>query len=174
MRIHKSLVKVSALLALLASAVLADHITVDYDHHANFESYNSYSWGKVETANSIWNSRVKDAVDKELEAKGWTEVPSGGSVTVGAVETTHIQPQVDTMYNGFGGRRFGGLGDATTTVENYKIGTLVVQMVDASSKNLIWKASSSSALSGNPEKNTKNLDKDVQKMFDHFPPGSSK
>jgi CheY-like chemotaxis protein len=41
-------------------------------------------------------------------------------------------------------------------------------MFDAGSKNLIWTASSSSALSGNPEKNTKNLDNDVQKISEHF------
>ncbi len=43
-------------------------------------------------------------------------------------------------------------------------------MFSAGSKNLIWRGTSSSALSGNPEKNAKNLDKDVQKLFGHFPP----
>jgi hypothetical protein len=46
----------------------------------------------------------------------------------------------------------------------------VIDMVDATSKNLVWRGSSSSALSGNPEKNTKTLDNDVRKMFGHFPP----
>jgi hypothetical protein len=43
-------------------------------------------------------------------------------------------------------------------------------MFDTASKNLIWRANSSDALSGNPEKNAKNMDKEVQKMFQHFPP----
>jgi hypothetical protein len=163
-----------SLLAVLVTAAFADHVTFDYDHHADFGRYNTYSWGKVETANSIWNSRVKDAIENELAVKGWREVPTGGNVTVVAVERTHLQPELNTFYNGFGGRRWGGLGDATTTIENYKIGTLVVGMIDTSSTNLIWRASSSSALSGNPEKNTKNLDKDVRKMFEHFPPGGNK
>lgn len=170
MRIRNSLIKVSALLALVASAAFAGNVTSDYDHHVNFGNYKTYSWGKIETANSIWNSRVKDAIARQLAAKGWTETPAGGNVTLVAVETTHEKEQLNTFYDGFGGRRFGGFGDATTTVENYKIGTLVVDMFDQSSKNLVWRASSSSALSGNPEKNTKNLDKDVQKMFKHFPP----
>jgi hypothetical protein len=62
------------------------------------------------------------------------------------------------------------LQEPTTTVENYKIGTLVVDMFDTSSKNLIWRGSSSSALSGGPEKNDKNMNNDVRKMFQHFPP----
>jgi Domain of unknown function (DUF4136) len=155
---------------LLTTAAFAEDITVDYNHSANFGNYHTYSWQKVETANSIWDARVKDAVNKELAAKGWTQVPSGGDVALVAVETTHNRQQFNTFYDNFGGRRFGGFGDSTTTVENYRVGTLVVDMFDAGSKNLIWRGTSSGVLSGNPEKNTKNLDKGVQKLFSHFPP----
>jgi hypothetical protein len=47
-------------------------------------------------------------------------------------------------------------------------------MFDAGSKKLIWRSSASDTLSGNPEKNTKNLDKGVQNMFSHYPPSPSK
>ena len=155
----------------LTTAVLADHVAVDYDHAANFNQVKTYSWSKVHTANSIWNERVKDAIDNELAAKGWTQVPSGGDVAVVAVQKTSIHQQYDTFYDGFGGwRRWGGLGDATTTVDNYKVGTLIISMFDGNSKQLIWRGTSSSDLSGNPEKNTKKLDQDVQKMFKQFPP----
>jgi hypothetical protein len=70
--------------------------------------------------------------------------------------------------------RRGGFGDATTTTENYKVGTLVVDLFDANGKNLIWRGSASDSLSDKSENNIKNLDKGVQKMFDHFPPGASK
>lgn len=53
---------------------------------------------------------------------------------------------------------------------NYRVGMLIVSMFERTSKQLIWRATSSSDLSGNPEKNTKKLDKDVQKMFKKFPP----
>ena len=62
------------------------------------------------------------------------------------------------------------MGDATTTVDNYKVGTLIVSMFEGHSKQLMWRGTSSSDLSGNPEKNTKKLDKDVQNMFKAFPP----
>ncbi|HWF46702.1 MAG TPA: DUF4136 domain-containing protein, partial [Bryobacteraceae bacterium] len=60
------------------------------------------------------------------------------------------------------------------TTENYKVGTLVVDLFDASNKQLIWRGSASDTLSDKSEKNIKNLDKGVQKMFDHFPPGEKK
>jgi Domain of unknown function (DUF4136) len=99
-------------------------------------------------------------------------VPSGGDVALVAVEKTSVHQQYDTFYDGFGGwRRWGmGMGDATTTVDNYKVGTLIVSLFDGNSKQLMWRGMSSSDLSGNPEKNTKKLDKDVQKMFKDFPP----
>jgi hypothetical protein len=50
------------------------------------------------------------------------------------------------------------------------VGTLIVTIFDGNSKQLIWKGTSNSDLSGNAEKNTKKLDKDVQKMFQKFPP----
>ncbi len=174
MKLNKHIFICLLVIASLTTVALAAKVSTDYDHSANFGSYKTYSWTKVETANSIWDARVKDAVDKELAAKGWTEVPSGGDVSLAAVETTRTQQQLNTYYDGFGGRRFGGFGNATTIVEHYKVGTLVVDMFDAGSKNLIWRGSASDTLSGNPEKNTKNLDKGVQKMFSHFSPSPSK
>ena len=158
---------------LLAAAAWAS-VSTDYDHKVNFANLKTYSWGKVQTANSIWDDRVKSAIDSQLAAKGWTQVPSGGDVVVNAFGKAHSEQTLNTFYNDFGGWRWGGFGDSTTTTDTYKVGTLVVDMFDANSKNLIWRGSSSDTLSSNPEKNTKKLDSEVHKMFEHFPPNSSR
>jgi hypothetical protein len=66
-----------------------------------------------------------------------------------AIEVTRNQQPLNTFYDGFGGgwrwRGFGEFGDATTTTEAYQIGTPVVDLFDAGSKNLIWRASSRSS-----------------------------
>jgi Domain of unknown function (DUF4136) len=120
----------------------------------------------------LWVGRIKEAVDAALGAKGWTQAPSGGNVSIVAIEMTRNQQTLDTFYNGFGGgwRWGGGFGDATTTVETYKVGTLVVDLFDANTKKLVWRGSMSDTLSDKSDKNIKNLDKGVQKMFNHFPP----
>jgi Domain of unknown function (DUF4136) len=69
-----------------------------------------------------------------------------------------------------GGWRWGGFGETTTQVENYPVGSLVLDFYDARTKQLIWRGVSSEALSNNPEKNEKKLDKAVDKMLEHFPP----
>jgi hypothetical protein len=68
MKFRKLLV-ISRFLMALTTAVVADDVAVDYDHGANFNQVKTYSWSKVQTANSIWDHRVKDAIDKEPTAK---------------------------------------------------------------------------------------------------------
>jgi len=160
-----------AMFFVLTAASFAQQVKTDYDHNASFGQYKTFSWEKVQTRDQLLVDRIKGAVNGALAAKGWTQVESGGDVSVVAMEITHNQQTLNTFYDGFGGGwRWGGFGDATTTTETYQVGTLVVDLFDAKAKTLIWRGSSSDTLSNNADKNTKNLDKGVQKMFAHFPP----
>jgi hypothetical protein len=73
-------------------------VTTDHDHHVNFSFYKTYSWGHLRTPDSMWDARVKDAIDSQLVAKGWREVPSGGDV-IGAISWQHdwLTVILDTM-----------------------------------------------------------------------------
>lgn len=166
-----------SLAGLLLTAVAASAgINTDYDHSANFAQYKTYSIGNIKTSNGLWDARVKSAIESQMAAKGLTEVPSGGDVVVTARNAIRNQEELNTFYDGFGGgRRWGGgFGTSTTTVDTYKVGTLLVEMFDGTSKNLIWRATASNTLSSKPDKNIKTLDKNVQKMFEHFPPEPKK
>jgi Domain of unknown function (DUF4136) len=180
-RQEEDVMKVRSRLALLVAALVVTsatawaNITTDYDRKVDFAHYKTYSWGNVKTPDSLWDARVKQAVDGQLAAKGWTQVPSGGDVVVTARDAIHNQEQLNTFYNGFGGgRRFGGgIGMSTTSVDTYKVGTLIVDVIDGQTKNLIWRSAASDTLASKPDKNIKILDKNVQKMFAHFPPSPS-
>jgi hypothetical protein len=177
MKIQSQIAASVALTLVLTAVSFAQDVKSDYDHSADFGQYKTFSWEKVQTKDPLMVDRIKDAVNSALAAKGWTLVPSGGDAEVFAIETTQDQQTLDTFYNGFGGgRRWGfggGFGDATTTVETYKVGTLVVDLFDRKTETLIWRSSSSDTLSDKADKNTKNLDKGVNKMFQHFPPAPS-
>src|SRR5260370_1252973 len=169
---NRTIMTTAAGALLFATGVFGQHVKTDYDRTTDFPKYKTYSWEKVQTQDALWVDRIKSAVNAELTAKGFAEVASGGEVSVVAVEMTKTQRTLDTFYNGLGGgwRFGGGFGDATTTVDTYKVGTLVVDLFDAKTKTLTWRASASDTLSDQSDKNIKNLDKGVQKMFDHFPP----
>jgi hypothetical protein len=88
-----------------------------------------------------------------LSAKGWTSVKTGGDVAIVAIKMTSTQRTLQTFYDNFGGGFGGGwgwrgfgtygdsFGDATTTEHDYKDGTLVVDLFDAKTKQLIWRGS---------------------------------
>ena len=178
MNVQSTIFASVGIVLLCATASFAQQVKTDYDRSANFSQYKTYSWEKVQTQDPLWVDRIKEAVNAALTTKGLTPVESGGDIAIVAMETTQNQRTLNTFYDGFGGgwrwRGFGGMGTATTTVDNYKVGTLVVDLFDPQTKTLIWRGSSSDTLSDKSDKNIKNLDKGVQKMFDHFPPDGKK
>jgi len=180
MKAQRAVFVLMGMMLLFAGKLSAGQVKTDYDRDANFGQYKTYTWEQAKTQNPLDADRIKSAVNAALTAKGWTQVDSGGDVSVMAMEITKNQQTLNTYYDGFGGgwgwRRFGGggFGEATTTTETYKVGTLVVDLFDAKTKQLVWRGNSSDTLSNNSDKNIKNLDKDVEKMFNKFPPGSSK
>jgi len=169
--IRPSLIPTGVLLVALAATAAAQQVNTDYDKHLDFSQFHTYSWVKVMTENPLWQQRIRDAVDKQLEAKGWQRVETGGDVALTAVGAAKDQQEYQTFYNGLGpGWRWGGFGnEATTTVVNYRVGTLVLDMYN-DRKELIWRGTSQDTLADNPEKNEQKLDKAVRKMFEHFPP----
>jgi len=163
----------TSLVALvLTAASLAQQVKTDYDRDANFSKYKTFSFEKIQTEDPLWVDRIKSAVGGALTAKGLSQVNSGGDISVMAVGMTKPQQRLDTFYNGFGGGwRWGGrFGDATTTTETYQVGTLVVDLFDSNTKELLWRGSASGTVSNKSDSNIKNLDKGVQKMFKKYPP----
>ena len=139
-------------------------------------STKTFMWIKEpKTTNPLMRQRIVDDVNSALTAKGLKLVTSDADLCIAAHAATQEERTLNTFYDGFGGGwrwRGGGFGSATTTVNTYEVGTLVVDMFDAKTKEAIWRGTSSKTLSGNPEKNAENLNKAVVKMFKDFPPSS--
>jgi hypothetical protein len=172
----RKLPMMATLVVLFSVAALAQKVTTDYDHSVNFSQYHTYSWGHVHSSDPLFEQRIRDAVDHDLQAKGWQEVPSGGDVTLTAVAIKRHRAEYSTFYDGLGpGWRWHGWGAgmATTTVQDIPIGTLVLDMYDTSSRNLLWRGEARDQLSDKPDKDTQKLQKAVDKMLDKFPPRSS-
>ena len=171
MSIRKTILT-SLVVFVLTAASLAQQVKTDYDRDANFSKYKTFSFEKIQTEDPLWVDRIKSAVGGALTAKGLSQVNSGGDISVMAVGMTKPQQRLDTFYNGFGGGwRWGGrFGDATTTTETYQVGTLVVDLFDSNTKELLWRGSASGTVSNKSDSNIKNLDKGVQKMFKKYPP----
>jgi hypothetical protein len=181
MKLVKTMVAAGFALAV-AGGAWAQDVKVDYDKAANFGAIKTFSvklgtsWG-----NQIGEKRVMDEFTEALTAKGWKQAPEGQAdaqvVLHGASQT---KKDLNTFYSGMGGYGYrgwggmGGMGTATTTVSEYTVGTLVVDIFDKTGKNLLWRGTAQDELSDKPEKNIKKLGKASDKMFKDFPPGSAK
>jgi hypothetical protein len=178
----KQRIRLSIAIALLSATAALAEVKTDFDRNADFNRYKTYSWANVHTENPLWVDRIKAAINSTLAAKGWTEVESGGDVSIMAMEMTKDHRTLNTYYDNFGGGWGwgwrGGFGDnfgtATTTEDTYRVGTLVVDLFDTGTKKLIWRGSASDTLSSKADKNIKKLNTDVEKMFEHFPPEAGK
>jgi len=173
----------AALIAASTLSVAAADVSTDYDHSANFRGYHTFSFYKVSASDPLFDQRIKDEVTADLTKAGWQVVPSGGDVSITAFAGVHDKTEYNTFYEGLGGGgwgwrgwggwwggRWGGPGYATTTAEQVPVGTLMLDMYDAQTHQLIWRGRSSDTLSNNGDKNTKKLDKDIDKMLNGFPP----
>jgi hypothetical protein len=183
--------------ALLAAALMgtatafAGNVQTDYNHAANFSQYQTYSWGTVKATDPFFVTRVQNAINQQLQAKGWRLEPTGGSVTVFATDNIHDQQEIQTMYDGLGGGWGGGWGwggwgwgggwgpgfgsgIATTTTTDHNVGNLVIDLFDGNSKQILWRGLASANLSSNDARNTKQLDEEIAKMFKAFPPKPGK
>ena len=101
-------------------------------------------------------------INAELTAKGWTLVQEGADVGVAAHVATRKEHTLETFYSGFGGgwgwHHWGlGTGVATTHADTYIVGTLVVDLFDSHTKQLIWRGWATDALPDKPKKETKKL-----------------
>ena len=160
----------------IAHVTFAQDVKTDYDKGTNFAPYKTFMWIKEpKAADPLTKQRVIDDVTSALTGKGLRLVTSDADLCIAAHAAPQEERPLNTVYTGFGGgwRWGGGFGSATTTVNTYEIGTLVVDIFDARTKEAIWRGTSSKTLSANPQKNAASLNKAVVKMFKNFPPSPS-
>lgn len=160
---------VAGMTCLLARTV------IDYDHFVNFANYHTYSWAGVNVPESLWKDRVTNAIDNQLLRKGWRRIDNDADATVIAVGSAHTEQTVETFYNGIPGRWAHrgwpwGPGYTTITIDRVRVGGLHIDIFDAHTKKVIWHATASDTLAGDPEKNQKKLNKAVAEAFKKFPP----
>jgi hypothetical protein len=171
-----------ALMSVVGGAAYAQDVKVDYDKDADFSHIKTFSidiatkWG-----NPLGEKRVLEEITQGIAEKGWTKAEAGKSDAVVVLHgATEKQKSLNTFYSGgyggYGWRGYGagGMGSSTTTVSEYVVGTLVVDIFDAKTKQLLYRGIAQDELSDKPEKNAKKVAKAADKLFKDFPPGSKK
>jgi hypothetical protein len=171
---------------LLLTGCSTIQVTTDHDATVNFAGYRSYFWKQApSTGNPLMDGRIVSAVDGQLASRGWLLTSEAKAQTALAGEViTRENQRMQTIHHGRGGPGWGGgwgmggmggMGGpmmSTSHVINYTIGTFVLDIYDAQTRNVIWRGTVSDTVSTNPAAVRKTIDEGARKLFAGFPPGS--
>jgi hypothetical protein len=164
------------LVTLVASTALAQ-VRTEHSEGTDFSKYRTFIWIKEpNAANPLSNQRIVDDVNSALTGKRLQLVTSDADLGIAAHVATETQQTLHTFYDGFGGgwRWRDTFGSATTTVNTYTVGTLILDIFDARTKMAIWRGTAMKTLSDNPRRNTEAINKAIAQMFKSFPPTNAR
>jgi hypothetical protein len=174
---------------LLAAGCAGQQVTTDYSPATSFSQYRSFALVMPPDtgAQQLLDQRVRNAVTTQLTAKGLMLADRENAdlyVGYGIVDKTHTN--VYTYRDGWGwgdgrGWRYWRWGVAWPMtihreIETYTDGTVVVNLVDAKTKQVVWEGEVADALNlpvSNPVQATKAVDGAVAKLFAKYPPQPS-
>ena len=161
-------------------------VNTDYDRAADFSAYTTFDIMPAAEIKNPWvYQRVSSAVEAELVGKGLRREAGSAGLLVALHGRLSTQTQIDTTSYGYGvgggwgyyGRRgYGGTGSARTTVREVPVGALIVDLVDAKEKKLVWQGIASDSLDpdASPELKDLRVKEAVKKIFAGFPPKPAK
>jgi hypothetical protein len=120
--------------------------------------------------NSLFDQRLKNAVNNNLEEKGYSINTTDPDFVL--VYHTGVQDKVNVTNWGYTYGPYWGPWGESVDVTQYTEGTLILDFIDFETKNIIWRGTAHKALSGNtdPERAEANLQKAVDQLLAKFPP----
>lgn len=183
------------LLAWLALGLLAagcagpSKVLTNFDPSAEFPAFRTFAFTGLTDKdqggvldNSLLRKRIEAMVGQQLTAKGLQQVgPEERSdllvhFWVGVKDKQRVE-STGMPAGAYGGRYGWGpnypYGGGVTTYE-YQEGTLIVDLVESSKKELVWRATIVGTLLGSQEENLKMVDIGIAKAFEDYPPARKK
>jgi len=176
-------------LALVACSVTyAQDVRTNHMPGTESSKFHTYAWvNDVQGVpavgghpDQILDAQVKEAIDAQMVAKGFTKVENGSKADL--LLGYQLAIDQEKQINGFGdnlggwggwGPWGGGFGTFSASTSSSYIGTFVVGMYDPAVKKLVWIGAAQHAIepSKKQEKNQQRLIKGAQKLLKDFPPG---
>lgn len=182
---------IAVLLFFLCGACSIVSVSTDYNPDYDFVKLRTWAWidnGKEPSSDTRINNdlvvdRVRNAVETALGAHGFVKTDAESAdfrvSWHGAIEKKLQVDSIDHFYSPYG---YGPLGRApffigenvirSTTVREYEVGTLIIDILDPVQHKLVWRGSGSDRLTNetDPEKTTIKINEAVAAILKDFPP----
>ncbi|MCX6219039.1 DUF4136 domain-containing protein [Spirosoma sp.] len=172
----------------------APRVTVDKNSRTDFSKYKTFAWMDSDVKagqnplyyNQIATESVESTMAEVLQQKGLTETTTKPDLIVGyhffvedktrnvATPSPYYGPYMGWGRWGYGGWGPGwwGWGGQQYQQQQYQAGTLVVDMVDARTRKLVWRGSVQNAV-GDPARIAAQLRKEAERIVEKFPERTS-
>jgi hypothetical protein len=170
---RKGFIAATLTLALAGTIAFAQEVTYDFDKTARFASYRTYAWVRgTELGDPFSHQRIVSAVDAQLAAKGLAKVGMDAGPDVYVAYHAAVARDRQLTASGTGGYPFGGLRTGSARLQDILTGTLAVDIIDAQTRNVVWRGIASKELDGEakPEKREKAINKGAEKLLKNYPP----
>ena len=152
-------------------------ITVNQDYNTDYDFSKLKTFGFLPiTENSgidqINANRIKDAINKNLSARGYTPSEQA-DFGIALYFSTKTKTSVQDYGYGYG---YGHWGMRDVEVSQYDEGTLVIDFIDIAQKELVWRGSGTGVVSGSAstEERTTKINNAVTQILAQFPPTKDK
>jgi len=177
-------IKRLAFLAPLAVMVVGScstmQLTTDYDREVDFSQYATFDvLPGAEIKSYLLQERLEDAAVAALEARGLKRVRGDADLLIALHGRLSRQTEIIEGSFGYARGRWGYWGPygyrgttGVATIREVPVGTLVVDVVDARTKQLAWQAVASDTLDpqASPDEKVYRINKAMERIFAGFPP----
>jgi hypothetical protein len=147
-------------LLLLAAAA---ETSVQYDSQVDFSRYKTWSWhqGSTPAANPANDKRIREAIEKGLAARGLSRVDGGAPLLVVYHASKTTQIDLAPVKNA---------PQTNTGIRYAEKGSLVVDMLDSASGDVVWRGHATAVLDYGPSEIAAQIKAAVDKLLESFPP----
>lgn len=150
-------------------------VNSDYDKKANFENYKTYAYLKsgIDKAeiSDLDKKRILYSIDETMATKGFSKSETPDVLV--SIFTKENQ-RVDVYNNNNFGWGFGfnswGMNLGFSNVYSTPEGSLIIDIIDAKTKELIWQGKGSGYLTENTDKKDARIKEFVSKILAQYPP----
>ena len=156
---------------MLATAVLATEISIDADHTADFSAFKTYAWkANDKAADPLVDQAIVADIEEQLAAKGLKKADKDPDLFV----MYHAILTKEAKLTDWDEGKF-KLENRNITVEKLTVGTLMVDLYNAKSGVLIWRAAGTEYLKAKyfTQDFADGLKKNITLMFTMYPPKKS-
>ena len=177
---------IAAVAVIVATSLFAGcsgmSISSDFDPTAvdKMKTYKAYSWlpapqTRKRSTDQFVAKRITMATEHALQKKGMERALTGAPDFLvgwhGAIDSKLQYSTVNTYY-GYGWGYWGGMGTTQTYATEYNQGSLIIDIVDAKTNELVWRGVAQAEVypQSDPDYRNQQIDSAVSKILSQFPP----